>query len=272
MFYRDWSSEYNADLSSTGNEEERRFQPLELPPDIRFVLYSHILNQDLPNLILPRWLQHIQDQQEQTTGDSVIRRRPAASSFTNLQLSSRQVYEETSYVLYHQCHFSFNIAPCHASFLDGCLLPRYSGQLPQDKSYIPRIANIVLKANWDGYDWAKIQGSEWTEWKEVMSMVCDELPGFSGLRRLTLDWRGPNSCDALQPRMHQWLSITPYFQRLRARRPELVMEVLAWEVIPGSVPFKHRAVRTGFDVYFQNLQEASERPQNILKFPPDSGV
>lgn len=248
------------DPSTNGHQEEHRFPLMRLSGELRNVIYRHALAHSLPNLILPRWMQVMQRWHEYTIGHPVATGPIAASSFINLQLSNRQVYDEASYNLYQSCQFSFNIAPSNFSFLDGCL----SKELPtwnlQDKSYIHRIENIILTANWDGLDWAEIRRFSWTNWEDITAMVCDELLGFSGLRKLTLDWRVPNPCDVLQPTKNQWLSIFPSFELLQARRPEIRVEVLAWQQIPGSVPFKHQEIRRSFKSYTQ--EETTKRPRN----------
>ena len=253
----------------TANPQEHQFPLMRLPGDLRNVIYRHALNHALPNLILPRWLDKMQPWHVYAIDHSVATVRIAASSFTNLQLSNRRVYQEASYILYQTCQFSFNIAPSHASFLDACLL---SGSLTpniQDKSYIHRITNVVLNANWDGYDWAHIRKFKWTNWKNITFVVCCELQGFVGLRRLTLDWKVPHPGDVLQPTKLQWLSISPCFEWLQAKRPEVCMEVLAWEIIPGSVPSKHREIRRGFRKYAEELLEATERPRHTSAFLPN---
>ena len=257
-----WSGENDMNLSPTANPQQRCFRLMELPGELRNVIYRHALDDALPSLILPRWEQRWHG--------------IAASSFTNLQLSSRQVYHEASYILYQTCQFSFNIDPRHASFLDECLLSESFTLNFQDKIYIHRITNIVLKANWDRYDWARSR--TFTDWTDVTIMVCDELRGFSGLRRLTLDWKVPNPCDFLQPTKDQWLSIFPFFEWLQKLRPDICMEVLAWEVIPGSVPFRHREIRRSFGKYTQELLEATERLRHLpvllskLRYPNCQGT
>ncbi len=260
-----WWGENDRILPSTANPQQHYFPLMELPGDLRNVIYRHALDHSVTSPILPRWKQRWH---EYTTGHPVATGRIAASSFTNLQLSSRQVYHEASYILYQTCQFSFNIDPRHASFLDGCLS---SGSLTlnvQDKSYIHRITNIVLKADWERYDWARIRKFIWTDWRDVTFMVCSELQGFSGLRRLTLDWKVPDPCDVLQPTKDQWLSISPYFEWLQKTRPDICMEVLAWEIISWSVPFRYREIRRGFGKYTQELLEATERPQYTPEFLP----
>ena len=226
---------------------------MNLPQEARDIIYHHALGHALPNLILPTWTQGMQLWHEYSIGSPVVPGRIAASSFTNLQLSNRKVYQDASHILYQNCKFSFVIAPCHASFLDECLLPGLPTWNIQDKSYIHRITNIVLSANWDEYDWAHIRGFLWTDWEEITTMVCRELLGFSGLRKLTLDWRVPDPCDVLQPTARQWLSIAPHFERLQIRRPDIYMEVLAWQMIPGSVPLQHREIRRAFGDYTETL-------------------
>ena len=256
-----WSSDSNMDVLSTDNPQEPRFLLMELPADVRNVIYRHALDHALPNLILPRWMH---GWHEYAIGHPVASERPVASSFTNLQLSNHQVYQEASYILYQSRGFSFNIAPRHASFLDGCLLSGFPTRDIWDKICIHRITNIALKANWDEYDWADIRRFPWTIWKDITFLLCQELQGFSGLRRLTLDWKVPDPCEALQPTTYQWLSIFPYFDRLQARRPDICMEVLAWQMIPGSVPSQHRTIRTNLKKYAQELLPVTERP----RYPP----
>ena len=258
MLSASWWGEDDMILPSTANPQQHYFPLMELPGELRNLIYRHALDHCLTSPILPRWEQQLH---EYTTGHTVATGRVATSSFTNFQLSSRQVYHEASYILYQTCQFSFNIDPRHASFLDECLL---SGSLTlniQDKSYIHRITNIVLKANWDAYDWARIRNFIWTDWRDVTFMVCRELRGFSGLRRLTLDWKVPDPCDILQPTKNQWLSISPCFEWLQRLRPDICMEVLAWEIIPWSVPSRYWEIRRGFGKYTQELLEATRRSQ-----------
>lgn len=252
-------SESDMNPFSTGKQEEHRSPLMEISGEIRNVIYRHALDHALPNLILTRWMQVMQRRHEDRMGHSVATGRLGASSFTNLLLSNRQVYREASYILYQSCKFSFMIAPRHASFLDGCLLSGFPTPVIQNMSYIHRITNIVLKANWDGHDQADILGFLWTNWKDITTMVCDELQGFSGLRRLTLDWRIPNPCDVLQPTKDQWLSISPYFEILQVKRPDIRMEVLAWEMIPWSMPSRYWVIRRGYRSYTQELMKATER-------------
>ena len=260
------------DPSSTGNQEEHRFPLMRLPAETRNVIYRHALDHAFPKLVLPKWMRGMQRWHEYTTGNAVATERLAASSFTNLQLSNRQVYREVSYILYQTCHFAFSIAPLHASFLDECLLSGPSTQYIQDKNYIHRITNIALKANWDQYDWSMTQGFLWTHWDDITFKVCRELLGFTALKKLTLDWRVPYPCDVLQPTRNQWLSISPHFERLQARRPDIRMEVLAWQKLPGSVPFKHREIRRDFTGYTQDFQRDTGTPGDTPAFLPNQSV
>lgn len=246
------------DHSSAGTQEGHGFPLMKLPAELRNIIYRHVLGHALPKLVLPRWMQHLH---EYSIGHPVATGHFTASSFASLQLCNRQLYHEASYILYQVCHFSFNIAPTHATFLDGCLLSGYPTREIQDKSYIHRITNIVLKANWDCYDWATIRRFFWKNWRDATSMVCRQLLGFSSLRRLTLDWRVPNPREYLQPTTQQWLSISPIFKRLQARRPNIRMEVLAWQMIPGSIPLVHLEIRTSLEGYTKELLEARGRLQ-----------
>lgn len=246
---------------SAGNTQHR-LSLLGLPKEIRDDIYRHVRNFDLPNLVLPRWMQQMQRWHEYTTGYPVATGYLVVSSFTNLQLSNRQVYEEASHILYLDCQFSFNVAPRHASFLDGCLLLGCPTPQIQDKSYIHRIRKVVLKANWDGYDWAHIRGFLWTNWEDITFMICRELLGFSGLQKLTLDWKVPNPYEVLQPTKYQWLSIAPYFERLLEKRPKMHMEVLAWQIIAGSVPSRHLEIRKPFQQYTKELLGPAQRPRH----------
>ena len=153
----------------------------------------------------------------------------------------------------------------------GCAFPGENEYI-QDKSYIHRIRNIVLTANWHEYDWGHIRRFIWADWKDITIMVCRELLLFSGLRRLTLDWRVPNPCDVLQPTAHQWLSIFPHFEILQTGRPDICIEMLAWQIIPWSVPVQYREIRRGFGEYTRELLRANERPTRyILVFVPSLG-
>ena len=160
---------------------------MRFPLDVRYVIYRHALDHALPNIILPRWMQHRYLRQKYAIDHSVATERPAASSFTNLQLSNCKVYQESSYILYQSRIFSFNIAPHYASFLDGCLLSRFPFSNIQDKIYVHRITNIAIKANWGEHGWADIGRFSWKRWEYITFILCLELQGFSGLRRLTSD-------------------------------------------------------------------------------------
>ena len=223
---------------------------MKLPEELRNIIYRHALRQALPKLILPRWMLHIQRTRHPETSG-----RFAASSFASLRLCNNQLYHETSYILYQSCQFCFSIAPTTISFLDACLLLGNPTREIQDKIYIHNITNIMVKANWYEYDRAAIRRFSWRNWKKVTYMVCHELQGFSGLRRLTLDWRVPNPCDVLQPTIKQWLSISESFRLLQARRPKICMEVLAWQIIPGCEPWQ---ICTSLDSYTEALREAAE--------------
>lgn len=247
---------------STGNTQYRSLL-MEIPTELRHEIYRHVRGFTLPNLVLPRWIQQMQRWHEYPTGYPVAAEPIVASSFTNLQLSNRKVYHEASDILYLDCQFSFIIAPCHASFLDACLLSGWPNQQIQDNSYIHRIRTVAVKANWDEYDWAHLRESSWTNWEDITSMICRELLGFSGLRRLTLDWKVPNPHEALQPTKQQWLSISPYFERLLEKRPEMEIEVLAWQIIPGSLPSRHLEIRKPFKEYTQELLPTIQRPQHM---------
>lgn len=252
----------NINLSSTANEEDYRFPLMRLPVELRLVIYRKALDHALPSLILARGVRGMHRWHEYSTGHQAATGRPAAGSFTNLQLSNRQFYQEASYILYQNCQFSFDIAPGHASFLDECLLSRFPTRVIQDKSYVHKRTNIVLKANWDQYDWAEIRSFSWTHWKDITLMVCREMEGFTGMRRLTLDWRVPDPCDGLQPTKCQWLSISPYFERLQASRPDICIKVLVWQIIPGSVTPRYQEIRKSFEEYTQELLRATKRPQH----------
>ena len=227
---------------------------LELPGELRNLIYRHTLDHALPRTILPRWLEGMQRLHEYTVNHPVATGRLVASSFVSLQLSCRQVYHEASHVLYETRQFSFIIAPSHASFLDAFLMSWQPTLDIQDKSYTHRITSIVLKANWDGHDWAAIRDLSWSDWKHTTHMVCCALPGFSGLRSITLDWRVPDPCDFLQPTGQQWSSISPSFEYLQASLPHILIEVLAWQRIPGSIPMQHREIRTTLQTYARHLQ------------------
>ena len=242
------------DSATTGHQEEARFPLMRLCGDLRNVIYRHVLDQALPNLILPRWMQHFQRLRE---GHPVPTGVVVASSFTNLQISNRQVYREASCILYQSCQFSFSIAPSNFSFLDTCWISSTPTWNLQDKSYIHRIRNIVLKANWDGLDCAELWGFSWGNWEAVTWMVCQKLLGFSDLQTITLDWRVPDPCGALQPTKDQWLSISPYFERLQAECPDIGIEVLAWQLIPGSTPFRHQKIRRDIKDYTQELRQTT---------------
>ena len=240
------------DLSSTPNEEKKGpFQLMRLSADVRNVIYRHALGYAFPSLILPRWMQGMQRWREHT----------AASSFTNLQLSNRKVYQEASYILYQSCQFAFIISPSHASFLDACWLLSGRTGVIQDKTYIHKIKNIVLKANWDEYNWTDIRNFLWTKWEEITLMVCRELQGFSGLQRLTLDWRVPNPCEFFEPIKFQWLSLSPYFERLQAKRPNICIEVLVWQIIPGSIPFQYRGICRLLGTTLESIHSPSQGPE-----------
>ena len=248
----------NCDMDRSSAGIQHGFPLMKLPGELRNIIYRHVFGHALPKLVLPRWMQRLH---EYSIGHPVATGRFTASSFASLQLCSRRLYHEASYILYQVCQFSFNIAPTHAAFLDGCLLSGYPSREIQDKSYIHKITNIVLKANWDCYDWAAIRRFLWTNWKDATSMVCRQLLGFSSLRRLTLDWRVPNPREYLQPTRQQWLSISPIFKRLQARRPNIRMEVLAWQMIPGSIPLEHLEIRTSLEAYTKEVLEARKRVQ-----------
>ena len=249
----------NMNLCTTGNHDGC-FPLLELPRELRNLVYRHAFDYALPNLILPRWMQSTR---YTAGGRSVARTRLAATSFTNLELSSRQVYREASDVLYQNCQFSLSIASRHASFLDACLLSSIGTWDLQDKSYIHRITNVLIKANWDEYDWSDIRGFKWTNWNDITFVVCRCLLGFSNLRRLTLDWRVPNSCDIIQPTPDQWFVIFPHFEELRARRHDLCMEVLAWQIIPG-LPFKRQEICRDFRKFTRKMMQVTQAPRDII--------
>ena len=251
------------DSSSAVKQGEYLFPLMKLLGDIRNIIYRHALRHALPKLILPRWMLRMQ----RSIGHPETSGRFAASSFASLQLCSRQLYYETSYILYQSCQFCFSISQNTISFLDACLLSWNPTRQIQDKTYIRNITNIVVKADWDGYDRAAIWGFPWRDWIEVTSVVCNELQGFSGLRRLTLDWRVPNPCDVLQPTRKQWLSISRYFERLQARCPKIRMEVLAWQILLGSRP---REICMSLESYAEVLREAAERLEHTPKFLPES--
>ena len=242
---RTWQRNCDMDHSLAGNREQR-FPLLKLPREIRSLIYRHVLGHSLPQIVLPRWIRGMQ----RLHG---INYSVATGRFVDLQLASRQLYHESSCTLYETCQFSFNISPSHASFLDACLLLGQPTLGIHDKSYTHKIMNIVLKANWDGCDWAAIRNFSWSDWKDTVPMVCRELLGFSNLRRLTLDWRIPNPCDFLQPTGKQWSSISRYFEELQAERPHILMEVLAWQTIPGSIPLQHREIRTTLETFTKHL-------------------
>ena len=245
------------DSSSAVKQGEYISPLMELAPELRNIIYRHALRHAHPKLILPRWMLHMQ----RSIGHPETSGGFTASSFTSLQLCNRQLRDETSYILYESCQFCFSIAPNTISFLDTCLLSRNpTGQI-EDKPYIRKIKNIVVKANWDEYGRKAIWGFQWRDWKNVTSMVCRELQRFSDLRRLTLDWRVPNPCDFLQPTRKQWLSISPYFEWLQASCPEIRMEVLAWQIIPGSPP---REICTSLESYSKVLREAPKTTEKYL--------
>ncbi|KAM0804335.1 hypothetical protein BDR22DRAFT_594665 [Usnea florida] len=249
-------------LCTTGNHDGN-FPLLKLPRELRDSVYRHAFDYALPNLILPRWMQSTRWHDCTVGGHSVARTRLAATSFTNLQLSSRQVYREASYVLYQNCQFSLSIAPRHASFLDACLLLSIGTWDLQDKSYMHRITNVLIKANWDEYDWSDIRRFKWTNWNDITFVVCRGLLGFSNLRRLTLDWRVPSSCDIIQPTPDQWFVIFPHFEELRARRHDLYMEVLAWQMIPG-LPFKQQEICRDFREFTRKMMQVTQAPRDVI--------
>lgn len=254
------------DLSPAG-AQEGRFPLLELPGELRNLIYRHTLDHALPRTILPRWLEAMQRLHEHTVDHPVATGRCVASSFVSLQLSCRQVHHEASHVLYETCQFSFIVTPSYASFLDAFLMSWQPTLDIQDKSYTHRITSIVLKANWDGYDWAAIRDLSWSDWKHITHMVCRALSEFSGLRSITLDWRVPDPCDFLQPTGEQWSSISPSFEYLQANMPHILIEVLAWQKIPGSIPMQHREIRTTLQTYARHLQ-SHETLQYIPVFFP----
>ena len=124
----------------------------------------------------------------------------------------------------------------------------------QDKSYTYSMTNIVLKANWDGYDWAAIRDFSWSNWKNVTLMVCRAFLRFFSLRRITLDWRVPHQCGFLKPTGQQRSLISPYFEYLQASLPRILVEVLAWQTIPGSIPLQYRKICTTLQTYARHLQ------------------
>ena len=250
------------DPSSTSNHEQR-FPLLELPGELRNVVYRQALDQALPRNILPRWMDKMQRSHKYTINHSGATGRLVASSFVNLELSCRQVYQEVSHILYRNYEFSFIIAPSHASFLDTCLGSWQPTLDIQDKSYIHRITNIVLKANWDGFDWTAIRNFSWSNWKHITHMVCRALLGFSGLRRITLDWRVPNPCGVLEPTGQQWSLISPNFEYLQVNLPHTGIEVLAWQTISGSIPSQHREIRTTMQAYARHFQS----PETLCHIP-----
>ena len=241
------------DHSSTATQEQW-FPLFQLPRELRNAVYRHALDDAFPRTILPRWMERMQRLHEYTVDYPVATGRLVASSFVNLQLSCHQLYHEVSHILYQDCQFSFIVAPSHASFLDACLMSWQPTLDIQDKSYTHRITNIVLKASWDGYDWTATRNFSWSNWKHITHMVCCALLGFSGLRRITLDWRVPNPCGFLQPTEQQWSSISPYFEHLQAILPHILIEVLAWQTIPGSIPLQYRKIRTTLQTYARHLQ------------------
>ena len=186
--------------------------------------------------------------------DTESTERLVASSFVNLQLANRQLYHEASYILYQHCQFNFDVAPTHASLLDSCLLSGHLTLGIHDRSYSHRITSIELKANWHGCDRVAIRNFSWSNWNDITSLVCRELLGFSNLRRLTLDWRVPNPCEFLQPTPKQWLSISPYFEEVQAIHPHILVEVLAWQMTPGSIPSGFTEIRTSFETYAKKLK------------------
>lgn len=166
----------NTNYLSTSNLHEPRLPLMEFPPEIRNVIYRHALDNALPNFILPRWMQPLH---RYAIDHPVATECPAASSFTNLQLSNRQVYREASYILYQSRIFFFNIAPHHASFLDGCMLSWFCSPNIQDKTYIHGVTNVAIKANWDEHDWAEIGRFPWKRWEYITFILCHVLQGLS---------------------------------------------------------------------------------------------
>ena len=184
---------------STDNQEQC-FPLLGLPRAIRNNIYRHALSHALPRtilLVLPMWMDGVQGL--------------VANSITKLQLSCRQLYHEFLVS-------STRIANFHSLFLHATLiswthvLMLWHPTLDiRDKSYTYSMTNIVLKANWDGYDWAAIRDFSWSNWKNVTLMVCGAFLRFFSLRRITLDWRVPHQCGFLKPTGQQRSLISPYF-------------------------------------------------------------
>ena len=238
------------DCSSTTSQEGHRFRLMDLPGELRSKIYRHAL----PSIILPRWMQGIRSRTNITPRPVAIG-CSAARTLINLQLCSQQMLREVSYVLYSQTHFCFSVAPTHASFLDASLLLLWPQTWDiQGKTYINTIQNIVLKANWDGYDCTTICQDSWMNWQDVTSLVCEKLEKFRDLRRLTLDWRAPDPDNVFQPTNVQWISIAQCFDKLKATFPDLCVEVLAWQPVPGSRPLEHRTIRMPFEEYKTTLK------------------
>ena len=148
------------DPSST-SDQEQWFPLLELPEELRSLVYRHALGHALPKTILPRWMEGIQQLHEYTVEHSIATKRFVASLFVNLQLFLLSSLSRSFSYPLRGLPSSFIVAPSHASFLEACLMSWHPTLDIQDKSYTHRIPSVALKANWDGYDWAPVRKFSW---------------------------------------------------------------------------------------------------------------
>ena len=220
--------------SSTSNPVERQLSLMQLPAELREKIYRHVLDFSLPKPILPRWLQKWEEMQQQPQrlrlGQPTAAGPLVPTSLVNLQLSSRQLHDEVSRVLYQDCQFSFVLDPSYASFLDSTIMSQHDMQVLQSKTYLPRIRNVVLKVHCNDVSWAVCKSFYWCSLNDALSRICRAFGHFPGLTRLVVDIRErkPNPESVCGMTSDQWSSFSPSFERLQATCPEMEMEMVVW--------------------------------------------
>ena len=242
-----------------------QFPLMQLPGELREIIYCHVIDHSHPKPILPRWMHKREEMLQRPrnpVGQPIAAGPLTPSSLINLQWCSTQLHNEVSAVLYRDCHFSFVLDPPWASFLDETITSSDHMQTLQDRTYLPRIRNVVLKVNCNDPAWALIRDFPlWGNLKEALSVVCRGFEHFSGLRRLVFDIREPKPGPLCGLTIDRWSAISPCFETLRAACPEMEMEVVVLRksrtAAGGGAAPVYEEVRMKLQDYGKWLREGS---------------
>lgn len=202
--------------ASSVHSSPESFKFLDLPPEIRDLIYHIALPYPISTTELPAWHSEEDGFKRAFSEESALRKR----SYVNLTLANRQVRQEATYALFHNGIF---VIPAHIHTLNSkswpVLTPAFLKLATSNQYFAHQVRNIRIEIH-------SIEASGTFMWETVttpqtmsnMSWICHYLPMFAGLKSIVVVWK---DFVLLRPEIFQ-VSFRPAIgteSRLAALRP-----------------------------------------------------